>query len=291
MIYLLTYFARSSLLYETLFTFGDTRITLFLILTLLFAMVLAFKLSKAIQEFILPIFYERYEVDVGSQASINTFSKYLIITVTILIVLSSIGFDLTSLTVFASVLGVGIGFGLKNVMSNFISGLIILFERPIKVGDRIIVDDTIATVEEIKIRATVVRTRKNERLIIPNAYFLENEFINRSFENKELRVSVSVDVAYGSDAELVEKLLLESVQELKKDKWPNILDTPKARVFFEEFGDSGLTFSIWLWINSQTDEREFLIPSDLRFKIMKKFEENNIEIPFPQRDVNLYHKD
>lgn len=290
-VYLISYFQQSSLLYKTLFTFGETNITLFLLLTLTFASVLAFKLSKMIQDYILPIFYERYEVDIGSQASINTFSKYFIITITILIILSSIGFDLTSLTVLASVLGVGIGFGLKNVMSNFISGLIILFERPIKVSDRVIVDGTIATVEEIKIRATIVRTRKNERLIIPNAYFLENQFTNRSFDSKKLRVSINVGVSYDSDVELVEKLLIESVQELKEEKWPDILDEPKARVFFEEFADSSLNFSLWFWINSQTDEREFLIPSDLRFKIMKKFREENVEIPFPQRDLHLYKKD
>lgn len=290
-VYLMTYLSKSSVIYETLFVFGDTRITIFLILTIIFALILALKFSNAIQEFLLPIVYERYEVDLGLRASINTFTKYFIITLTVLIALSSIGFDLTSLTVFASVLGVGIGFGLKNVMSNFISGLIILFERPIKVGDRVIIDDTIANVEEIRIRATVVRTRKNERLIIPNAYFLEEKFINRSFVNKELRVSVDIDVAYGSDVELVEKLLLETVTELKNEKWPNILDEPKPRVFFENFRDSGLAFSIWFWINSQADEREFRIPSDLRFKIVGKFDEHGIEIPFPQQDVHIIPND
>lgn len=290
-VYLMTYLLKSSVIYETLFVFGVTRITIFLILTIVFALILALKFSNAIQEFLLPILYERYEVDLGLRASINTFTKYFIITLTVLIALSSIGFDLTSLTVFASVLGVGIGFGLKNVMSNFISGLIILFERPIKVGDRVIIDDTIANVEEIRIRATVVRTRKNERLIIPNAYFLEEKFINRSYINKELRVSVDIDVAYGSDVELVEKLLLETVTELKNEKWPNILDEPKPRVFFENFGDSGLAFSIWFWINSQADEREFRIPSDLRFKIVGKFDEHGIEIPFPQQDVHIIPND
>ena len=290
-VYLMTYLSKSSLIYQTLFVFGDTRITIFLILTIVFAIILAIKFTNAVQEFLLPVLYERYEVDLGLRASINTFTKYFIITLTVLIALSSIGFDLTSLTVFASVLGVGLGFGLKNVMSNFISGLIILFERPIKVGDRIIIDEMIADVEEIKIRATIVRTRKNERLIIPNAYFLEEKFINRSFLNKELRVSVNVDVAYGSDVELVENLLLESVYELRAEKWPNILDDPKPRIFFENFGDSGLAFSVWFWINSQTDEREFQIPSDLRFRIVKKFEEHEIEIPFPQHDIHLISQD
>lgn len=209
---------------------------------------------------------------------------------TVIISLSSIGFDLSSLTVFGSVLGVGIGFGLRNIMSNFISGLIILFERPIEVGDRIIVDNKIADVEEIKIRATIVRTRANERMIIPNSYFLEEKFINRSYSDTRLRVTVEVQVAYGSDVELVEEILYQSVYELKKESWPNILDEPNPRIFFEKFGESGLNFSVWFWIDSQSDEREFRIPSDLRFKIIKKFEENSIKIPYPQRDIHIRTK-
>lgn len=286
-IYFFTYFSKSSIIYKTLFVFGDTRISIFLILTLVFAIILAMKFSKAIQEFLLPVFYDRYELDTGLRVSINTFTNYFIIIITVLISLSSIGFDLSSLTVFASVLGVGIGFGLQNVMSNFISGLIILFERPIKVGDRVIIEDKIANVEEINIRATVVRTRANERLIIPNSYFLEEKFINRSYVNKRLRIPVHVDVAYGSDVKLVKKLLEESVYELREESWPNIVESPNPRVFFENFGDSGLAFSVWFWIDSQSDEREFRIPSDLRFKIVEKFAEHDIEIPFPQHDIHI----
>lgn len=153
--YFFTYFAKTSLLYKTLFVFGDTQITMILILTIIFSVILSVKFSKAIQEFILPIVYEKYVVDRGLQASVNTFFSYFIVSLAVIISLSSIGFNLNSLTVFASVLGVGIGFGLQNVMSNFISGLIILFERPIRVGDRIVVDGKIANVEEIKIRSWI----------------------------------------------------------------------------------------------------------------------------------------
>ncbi|MGO1468944.1 MAG: mechanosensitive ion channel family protein [Tissierella sp.] len=290
-VYSFTYFTKTSFIYKTLFVFGDTQITIILILTILFSVILAVKFSKAVREFVLPVVYDKYGVDRGLRASMNTFFSYFIVSMAVIISLSSIGFNLDSLTVFASVLGVGIGFGLQNVMSNFISGLIILFERPIRVGDRIIVDDKIANVEEIKIRATIVRTRINERMIIPNSFFLEEKFVNRSYSDKKLRIPVEVDVAYGSDVELVEKILYETVYELKEELWPNIVEEPKPRVFFEEFGDSGLKFSVWFWINSQSDEREFRIPSDLRFKIIKKFEENNISIPFPQRDIHIIPKD
>lgn len=290
-LYFFTYFSKSSFIYKTLFVFGDTQISIILILTILFSIILAVKLSKAVQEFILPIIYEKYRFDRGLRASMNTFFNYLIISMAVIISLSSIGFNLNSLTVFASVLGVGIGFGLKNVMSNFISGLIILFERPIGVGDRIIVDNKIADVEEIKIRATIVRTRMNERMVIPNSYFLEEKFINRSYSNRKLRIPVEVEVAYGSDVEVVKKILYESVYELKEEVWENIILEPNPHVFFEDFGESGLKFSIWFWIDSQNDEKEFRIPSDLRFKIIKKFAENSITIPFPQRDIHIVAED
>ncbi|WP_423190321.1 mechanosensitive ion channel family protein [Alkalibacterium sp. f15] len=286
-IYFFTYFSETSFIYQTLFVFGNTEITIFLIIAVLFAIILAVKFSKAIREYILPTVYDKYGLDRGLRASMNTFSHYLIITMAVLISLSSIGFNLTSLTVFASVLGVGIGFGLQNVMSNFISGLIILFERPIRVGDRIIIDGTIADVEEIKIRATVVRTRVNERMIIPNSYFLEEKFVNRSYTDTRLRIPVEVGVSYGSNVELVQRLLHEAVYELREESWPNILESPTPRVFFEGFGESALKFTVWFWIDSQSDEREFIIPSDLRFKLFKKFAENNIEIPFPQRDIHV----
>lgn len=282
-----SYFSRTGLIYQSLFTFGETDITIFLIITVVFSLVLALKISNAVRQYILPTVYDKYGLDPGVQASMNTFFHYVIVTVAVLIAFSSIGFDLTSLTVFASVLGVGIGFGLQNVMSNFISGLIILFERPIKAGDRIIIDGTIADVEEIKMRATVVRTRLHERMIIPNSYFLEEKFVNRSYADTRLRITVQVGVAYGSDVNRVKTLLRESVLELRAEKWNNILDEPEPRVFFEDFGDSSLDFSVWFWIDKQTEEREFRIPSDLRFKIVEKFEENNIEIPFPQRDIHI----
>lgn len=286
-IYLFTYFSRTSFIYQTLFIFGDTDITIFLVLTIIFSLILAVKVSNAIRSYILPTVYDKYGLDRGVQASMNTFFHYSIITIAILIAFSSIGFDLTSFTVFASVLGVGIGFGLQNVMSNFISGLIILFERPIKVGDRIIIDGTIADVEEIKLRATVVRTRVHERMIIPNSYFLEEKFVNRSYADTRLRIAVGVGVSYGSDVMLVKRLLKEAVIELREESWPNILSDPEPRVFFEEFGESSLDFTVWFWIDTQSEEREFRIPSDLRFKIFEKFDQHDISIPFPQRDIHV----
>lgn len=290
-VYLLSYLSNTPWLYETLFTFGDTRVTIFLILAVLFVVIVAIRFSNAVKKHVLPSVYSRYELDRGMQATFNTLFQYVVVALAILIALSSLGFNLTSLTVFASVLGVGIGFGLQNIMSNFISGLIILFERPVKVGDRIIIDGTIADVEEIKMRATIVRTRANERMIIPNSFFLEEKFINRSYADTRLRISVEVGVAYDSDVHLVKKLIEESIKELNEETWHNILTDPEPRVFFENFGESSLDFKVWFWIDQQTDEREFRIPSDLRFKLFEKFNAHDIEIPFPQRDLHLIQQE
>ncbi|WP_080145927.1 mechanosensitive ion channel family protein [Marinilactibacillus piezotolerans] len=286
-IFLVTYLSNTPWLYDTLFTFGETRITIFLIAAIIFVLIVAIRFSNAVKKHVLPTVYSRYELDRGMQATFNTLFQYVVVAIAVLVALSSLGFNLTSLTVFASVLGVGIGFGLQNIMSNFISGLIILFERPVKVGDRIIIDDTIADVEEIKMRATIVKTRANEQMIIPNSFFLEEKFINRSYADTRLRITVSVGVSYDSDVTLVKRLLEESVKELKNEKWSNILEDPEPRIFFENFGDSSLDFTVWFWINQQTEEREFRIPSDLRFKIFEKFNANNVEIPFPQRDLHI----
>ena len=286
-LYLFNYLEKTSFIYKTLFSIGGTNITIILFLTIIFSVTLAVQFSKALREFIMPLIYDKYGFDKGLRASTNTILNYSIILVSVIVSLSAIGFSLNRLNVFTSVVGVGLGFGLQNLLSNFISGLIILFGHPIRVGDRIVVEDQIATVEDIKIRATIVRTRNDEIMIIPNSYFLEEKFYNRTYTNPRLRVFVELEVAYGSDVELVQKLLLDCVYELKNEKWPEIIDKPIPRVFFQNFGDSGLEFSVWFWIDSQTDEKEFMIPSDLRFKIDKKFSENNIEIPFPQRDIHI----
>ena len=173
---------------------------------------------------------------------------------------------------------------MQNIASNFISGLIILFERPIKVGDRVIVDDIIGDVDEIKMRATIVKTLDNERIIIPNSFFLEEKVINRSYSDTRLRLVIPVGVSYESDVEHVEQLLLHSVEAISQ-QWPTILKTPKPSVHFVSFGDSSLDFKLFVWINNPI--YEFRIKSDLHFMILKQFRQHQIEIPFPQRDIHM----
>jgi len=286
-VFAFSYLTQSSWMYEPLFVLGETSITPILILIVVFSIFIGFKLSQILRENILTEVYSKYNIERSMQATINTLLHYVIVLVVLLFALNSLGFNLTSLTVFAGVLGVGVGFGLQNIMNNFISGLIILFDRPIKVGDRVVVDDTIIDIEEIKIRNTIGHTRANERIVIPNSYFLEERFINRSYSDKRLRITVSLSVPYGTDLQLATDLMEEAVYELSETKWQKTMHQPEPKVFVEEFSDYDIAMKVWFWIDDQANEFEFIVPSDVRYLIYDKFNENDVEFAFPRQDVML----
>ena len=177
-------------------------------------------------------------------------------------------------------LSVGIGFGLRNITSNFISGVIMLFERPIKVGDRVTVEGFEGIVTDIKIRATTVQTLGERTLIIPNSYFIESHVLNWSHLDNRVRVDIPVGVSYSSDVDLVEKTIMEIAY---KNEY--VLNDPEPSVLFLNFGDSSLDFKLYAWVKSHTVYYSAL--STLHFEIIKRFKELDIEIPFPQRDLHL----
>jgi len=286
-IYTFTYLSESQWMYQTIFELSNTSITPFLIIVLIFAVLIAVWLSHTIRDNILPGVYSKYNVERGVQASINTLLHYSIVLVTLLFSMNALGFNMTSLTVFAGVLGVGVGFGSRNIMNNFISGIIILFDRPIRVGDRVVIDETITDIEKIKIRSTIVRTRQNERMVIPNSYFLEQKFINRSYSSRKIRVAVDIGVTYGEDLRKTIRLIEEAVYELQEEKWEREMSNPDPKVFIEEFGESDIQMKLFVWIDNQGQELEFIIPSDLRLLIYDKFTENNVEFSTPRQDIML----
>lgn len=284
LVFVLTYFSDSKWMFNKIFSIGDSEISLFLIIILLFIITFTNSLAKLLKKFLLPNIYEKYQLEKGIRYTFNSIFQYFILVVVILISLATLGIDLSSLAVFASVLGVGIGFGLQNIASNFISGIILLFERPIKVGDRVLVDDIIGDVIEIKMRATVVKTLNNEHMIIPNSFFLEEKVMNRSYGDSKVRVTIPVGVSYSSDVLLVRDLLIEVVKK-QAEETKDILLYPKPTVNFLGFGDSSLDFELFVWVKDPYNSRS--IKSDIRFEIIKIFRENNIEIPFPQTDLNM----
>ncbi len=284
LLFILFYFSDNKWMFSKLFAIGSVEISLFLILIALFIITLANRLSKIFTSFLMPPLYDRYSLDTGLQFTFNRIFHYTLMVVAVIISLTTVGLDLSALTVFAGVLGVGIGFGMQNIANNFISGLIILFERPIKVGDRVIINDIIGDIEKINMRATIIRTLDNERIIMPNSYFIEEQVVNHSYGDSRLRLVVPIGVAYGSDVELVRRLLLKVASE-EKEQSMYVLETPHPFVNFLGFGDSSLDFQLFIWISSPKAAVE--TKSNLNFRLNRILEENGVEIPFPQRDLHV----
>tara|TARA_Y100000746_G_C15376267_1_gene396350 strand:- start:338 stop:991 length:654 start_codon:yes stop_codon:yes gene_type:complete len=191
------------------------------------------------------------------------------------------GFDLSSLAIVAASLGVGVGFGLQNIINNFVSGIIILAERPISIGDRIDVAGVAGRVTKIQLRSTTVVTNDNITMIVPNADFISNTVTNWSHGDPKVRIRVPVGVAYGTDLKLLQDLLLEAAVE-----HPKALSDPSPLVMFNEFGDSSLNFELAVWTEEMT-ATPIHFTSQMNFIIEKKLMDNDIEIPFPQRDLHV----
>jgi small-conductance mechanosensitive channel len=216
----------------------------------------------------------------GSQETVAQIATYGIIFFGTIVVLQLWGLDLSSLTIFASVLGVGIGLGLQGIAKEFISGLVLIFERPIKVGDFVNVGELMGTVERISVRSTEIRTMDEVSIIIPNSRFLEGEVVNWTHHSPVSRLKVPVGVAYGSNLSVVRSALIDAAKE-----HTDVLAEPAPRVFFKGFGDNSLDFDLMIWIAEP--RKQFLIKSDLYFRIEAILRHRHIEIPFPQRDLHI----
>jgi len=218
-------------------------------------------------------------MDTGLKDSITTISIYLIWAIGIFISLRMIGVSSTSLTVVFGALSIGLGFGLQNIFNNFISGIILLFERPIQVGDAVEISGVWGVVQKINVRSTLVQTYDNASLIIPNSEFISNKVINWSFKDHRIRRVITIGVAYGSDTALVSGTLKEIAE---KAQW--VLKTPEPDVLFSDFGDSALIFKLRVWT---LVDHMVKVETHIRFEIERLFRERRIEIPFPQHDVHI----
>ncbi|MGA7826870.1 MAG: mechanosensitive ion channel domain-containing protein [Geobacteraceae bacterium] len=270
-----------SFLSFSLFKMGHIELTFWTLIYLVVLIYLLFYLSEKLKILVADKILARRNIDIGVRQAMATILRYVIIAIGFIIILQTAGIDLTALNVLAGAVGIGVGFGLQNIASNFISGLIILFERPIKIGDRIEVGNVEGDVVQIKGRSTTVVTNDNIAIIVPNSNFITQNVVNWSLHGKSVRFKVPVGVSYKSDVRLVEKLLLEAA-----DENPDVLKAPPPAVRFMEFGDSALLFELRVWSTSLVQKKGLLI-SSLNFSIIEKFRENGIEIPFPQRDLYL----
>jgi small-conductance mechanosensitive channel len=225
----------------------------------------------------------------GTQASLYTVSRlthYIIIVFAIFIALSSIGLNFGNLALVAGALSVGIGFGLQSIVNNFVSGLIILFEHSLRVGDYIELDTGLTgTVKAINVRSTLINTNDNIDIVVPNSEFVTTRLTNWTLGERTLRVRIPFGVAYGSDKELVKKAALEAAEEV-----PYTLSNTKTRetnVRLVDFGDNSLDFLLLVWVNRQGARRPTKTKSAYLWELESKLTEYGIQIPFPQRDLHL----
>ena len=268
---------------ETGVSLGGTKITLAAIIELILILAIFFFVSKYFRRFFQRRILSRFKLANGTQFVMLRLIHYVLMVIGILLALNMIGIQLTSLAVIFGLLGVGVAFGLQNITSNFVSGIILLFERPISVGDYIQVGEVMGQVRAINMRSTTITTLDNITLIVPNSLFIEDTVTNWSAGDPKVRITISVGVSYGSDTDLVTGLLLKAAEE-----HPEVLSDPKPDVLFKEFADSSLNFELRVWVLNPMSRLKVI--SDLNYAIDAAFRENNVTIPFPQRDVHLFRE-
>lgn len=241
-------------------------------------MLMATLFSWVVTQLILRNYYKKSNINLGSQYAINQLLKYVIFTIAAFMALESMGIQMTVVWGGAAALLVGVGLGLQQTFNDLISGIILLFERSVEVGNVIEVNSLIGTVQRIGLRTSIVETRDNITVIVPNSKLITENVVNWSHYDDKARFHIEIGVAYGSDTQQVKQVLLE----VAKDN-VYVLDFPSPIVRFISFGDSALLFELHFWSHNFAIIED--IKSDLRFGIDKAFREHDISIPFPQREV------
>lgn len=226
--------------------------------------------------------FSRIRLEQGATHALESLTFYFLLLVAFLTALRVVQIPLTAFAVVGGALAIGVGFGSQNVVSNFMSGLILLIERPIKLGDLIEVEGIYGSVEQIGLRSTRVRTGDNTHIIVPNASFLENNVINWTHTDPRVRVTISVGVVYGSPTREVERLIHAALDDHRL-----VLKQPEPVVLFRDFGNDALIFETRFWIEMRSILDRLKVESDVRFRIDELFRQAGIVIAFPQRDVHL----
>lgn len=225
-------------------------------------------------------FFERNNIEAGRQASILQIIQYILYTIFIAVSLEIVGVDLSIVLAGSAAVLVGLGFGVQHIFNDLVSGLIMLFEGKVEVGDIIDVGGLIGKVDKVGLRTSTVKTREASSIVIPNSKFISENVINWTHLNNVARFDVAVGVAYGSDVQLIKKLLLNCAHEHGK-----VVAKPAPFVRFTDFGSSSLDFVLYYWSTEIWFTED--VKSDLRFMIDRAFRQHNISIPFPQQDLHI----
>lgn len=262
-------------------TLGDTRISLLAVIKLLLMIALAFTLAIWLAELISKRLQQSAYISPSMQVGFAKFSKFLLVTLAFLLALNAVGINLSSLAVFGGALGVGLGFGLQRIASNFISGFILVLDRSVKPGDVVTVGDKFGWVEQLNARYVVIRNREGVDTLIPNENLITSEVINWSYADPNVRVIIKVQISYDDDPEQAMALMLECAFAS-----PRVLKDPAPTVRLMEFADSGIELQLRIWI-ADLEKGTGAVKSDINLAIWRAFKQHHITIPYPQRDLHI----
>ncbi|MBN2056372.1 mechanosensitive ion channel [bacterium] len=262
------------------FTFGATTITLYKLMLALVLLFATLFFSNVLQAFLSQQVYPRKQISEGIGFSINRLLHYGLILVGFLLMMGAVGFNLSNLAILGGAVGIGIGFGLQMIVNNFVSGLILLIERPVKVGDIVVIGETWGKILKLGLRATIIETFDKSEIIIPNSELITNQVTNWTRLDRTARLKIPAGVAYGSDVERVMAIIMKVGR-----SYPGVLSYPEPTVLFNGFGDSSLDFELWVWLRDLSDR----LPAKTAILkgIYEEFTAAGIEIPFPQRDIHI----
>jgi len=263
---------------------GSLNVSVGDLLTFGAAIAIAFLLSRFVRFILAEDILPRLALEVGVRPMVLMLVHYAIVGLGVIFGIAAAGFPVDRLTLLISAFGVGIGFGLQNLVNNFVSGLNLIFERPIRIGDSVQVGTLLGTVESIGIRATVLRTAQGSEVIVPNADLITKEVTNWTLSDRLRRVEIAVGVAYGTDPQRVIDLLAEAAR-----GHGSVLAQPAPVVLFQRFGESSLDFALRFW--TVNDDRWLIVESEVRVAVCRALGEAGIAIPFPQRDLHLVSVD
>jgi small-conductance mechanosensitive channel len=264
----------------TLFHVGKESITPYSLIAFVLVLIITAVVARKVRHLLQVYFLRRLPVETGAQYAVASLTQYCLWVIGLLVGLRILNINLTAIAVVAGALGVGIGFGLQNIVANFVCGLVLLVERPIRVRDRITMEGLEGNVRAVNFRSTTIETNDNISVIVPNSEFINGKVINWSIGDPKVRIHVPVGVAYGSNLEKVSRTLLGVAVESE-----GVLKDPAPEVRFIEFGDSSLNMELLVWTNDPA--MHFLLRSRLNFAIDAAFRREGVEIPFPQRDVHV----
>lgn len=264
------------------FKIGDFQMSAYGLLSACASVAVVFWSAAILSDFAENRIWRIRSLKSSSRALILKIVQIIIYFIAFLFAMDMVGIDLKALTIFSGALGIGLGFGLQKIASNFISGLILLLERAVEQGDMIELNDgTFGFIRKARARYMLVETFDGKEILVPNEDFIVNRVVNWTFSNNRGRVEIAVGVSYGADIELAQRLILEAAREN-----PRTMNDPAPQCYLRNFGDSSVDFILHFWVDNIIEGR-WQPQSEVMFSIWNKFKDNNIEIPFPQRDVHI----